>query len=247
MEHSEYFPYTELFKEKLSIARIAELVLSFYKRLAIENSDFNKLYLVSERPSLYDSIDIQKSDAQKILADEILNQNIEDIRKQDKVENPGIDYSRDASVLFSLEAKTGKETLIILNFSFGTKIKSSIGAIAINKYCFDSYDKAKFFLDAEVAVFNVIYSILKIRERDFTRKTRAFKVPLGWITYFSDDSEWGIPDDLGGIEYEHVDEGKYLILSREDITSDSEKLEAGKQKLLEVMEEIKRRVPEYGK
>ena len=247
MEHSEYFPYTELFKEKLSIAKIAELVLSFYKMLAIENSDFNKLYLVSERPSLYDSIDIQKSDAQKILADEILNQNIEDIRKQDKIENPGIDYSRDASILFSLEAKTGEETLITLNFSFGTKIKSSIGAIAINKYCFDGYDKVKSFLNAEITVFNVIYSTLKIRERDFTRKTRAFKVPLGWITYFSHDYEIPIPDDLEGIEYEHTDKGKYLILTREDFTTDKETYEAHKQKLLDVMEEIKRRVPEYGK
>src|SRR5690606_22561515 len=207
MKHSEYFPYAELLKEKLSIAQIAELVLSFYKTLAIKNSNFNEINIVSERPSLYDSIDIQNSNAQKVLAEEILNQNIGDIRKQDKVENPNINYSREASILFSLEVKIGRETLITLSFSFGAKITPSIGAIAINKYCFDSFEKVNYFLKAENAIFNVVYSVLKIRERSFTRKTRALISPLGWITYFSNNHEVQIPDDLEGIEYEHTDKG----------------------------------------
>ena len=81
----------------------------------------------------------------------------------------------------------------------------------------------------------------------FLEITKAFKKPLGWITYFSNDYEIPIPDNLEGIEYEHTDKGKYLILTREDFTTDKEAYEAHKQKLLEVMEEIKRRVPEYGK
>ncbi len=56
-----------------------------------------------------------------------------------------------------------------------------------------------------------------------------------------------MPDDLKGIEYEHTDKGKYLILTREDFTADKEIYEAHKQKLLKLMEEIKRSVPDYSK
>jgi hypothetical protein len=81
----------------------------------------------------------------------------------------------------------------------------------------------------------------------FFEATKQFKRPLGWITYFSNDCKPEIPNDLKGIEYEFTDKGKYLILTREDFTADKETYEAHKQKLLNLMDEIKNRVPEYSK
>lgn len=247
MEHSKLFPYAELSNRKLTIREIAVLVLNFYRKLAHENDNFNVLYIVSEKKALYDGIDINEAEAIKKLAEEILNQNIEDIKKQDKVESPNIDYSRESDILFSLEAKVNHETLLSLFFAFGTKVKSSIGAIVTNVICFDSFNKVYVFIKAVNDVFNVDYSTIKIKERDFTRKVRDFEAPLGWITYFSNNYNISIPDDLEGIEYEHTEKGKYLILTREDFTVDKESYETHKQKLLDLMEEIKQRVPENSK
>ena len=111
MEHSKLFPYAELSNRKLTIREIAVLVLNFYRKLAHEDDNFNVLYIVSEKKALYDRIDINKPEAIKKLAEEILNQNIEDIKKQDKVESPDIDYSRESDILFSLEAKINHEII----------------------------------------------------------------------------------------------------------------------------------------
>jgi hypothetical protein len=67
---------------------------------------------------------------------------------------------------------------------------------------------------------------------------------LGWITYFSNDY-LKIPTDLHDIEYEFTTNGKYLILTREDFTISKHTYELYRQKLADVMEEIKLKVPEF--
>lgn len=89
------------------------------------------------------------------------------------------------------------------------------------------------------------YSKIGIIETSFNQVANSFPSPLGWITYFTKDYKPGIPDDLAGIEYEFTSRGKYLILAREDFTTDKVTYEAHKQKLLSAMEEIRRRVPGY--
>lgn len=239
-------PLSILKKEKFSIIQIAEMVINFYKKLTAIDANYNRIKVISERNSLYENININDDTAIKHLADEILNRNIDDIRKIDKVENPDVNYSRDKSIIFSLEANIEKEPLITLNYSLST-LTPRIGSIVVNETCFDTFEKAKFFLETIKKSFPIEYSVIKISDRALNKVARGYKAPLGWVTYFSNDYEIPIPDDLEGIEYEHTDKGKYLILSREDITSDPEKLEVGKQKLIGLMEEIKRRVPEYGK
>ncbi|WP_075604139.1 hypothetical protein [Saccharicrinis aurantiacus] len=135
-----------------------------------------------------------------------------------------------------------------MNFSFqhSDNFKSKIGNIVTNPICFDSFEKAKFFLDTTKESFLVDYSVIKIFDKDINKVARGYKAPLGWLTYFSNDYEIAIPDDLEGIEYEHTETGKYLILTRE-IPISAEKQEANKQKLLSLMGEIERRVPEYSK
>jgi hypothetical protein len=246
MEHSKLLPLGILKKERLTIAQIAKLVINFYKNLAVVDNDYSQINIISEKKSLLQSINVSDSNASQYLANEILHQNIDDIRKIDKVDNPDINFSRDAIISFGLEAKTYVETLITLSFSFSTKLPG-IACIVVNQKCFDTFRKAKFFLETFEKSFPIEYSVIKISDQELNKVARGYKAPLGWITYFSKDYEIPIPDDLEGIEYEHTNNGKYLILTRDDITKDTETFQFNKNKLLDVMEEIKRRVPEYSK
>jgi len=250
MKHSKLVPLIVLKNEGLPIIQIAELVINFFKKMAAVDANYSKLNIVSEKKSLYNSINIYQSNSTEFLGNEILNQNIDDIRKMDKVENPNIHFSMDKTIIsFALESKIGEDTLATLDFCFtiSKNLKSSIGSIVVNQNCFDGFEKAIFFLESAIESFSVNYSTIKVSDRDINKAVRGYKVPLGWITYFSNDYEIPIPDDLKGIEYKHTEKGRYLILTREYIAADSEKLETYKQKLLEIMEEIKRRVPEYSK
>ena len=94
--------------------------------------------------------------------------------------------------------------------------------------------------------FSIEYSVIKVSDRDINKISRRYKAPLGWITYFSNDYEISVPNDLEGIQYEHTENGKYLILTKENPT-DSAVLDTNKEKLITLMEEIKERVPNYGK
>ena len=70
---------------------------------------------------------------------------------------------------------------------------------------------------------------------------------MGWITYFSFDYDIPIPNDLDGIEIEYICNGKYLILSKEDISVQEEKLELCKQKIISTMKQIENKCPDYSR
>lgn len=249
MKRTSLVPGFTLRREKLSINQIAKQVIDFYIRLSSFDNNPSQVNIVSEKKSLHQSIEVNDANAEKQLAEEILYQNTEEIRKMDKVENPTPDFVMDKSIIsIGLETKVHEETLMSLNFSFldSNNLKSGVGSIVINPICFDSFEKSKFFLDTAKESFSVDYSMIKIFDRDINKLSRGYKAPLGWITYFSNDYEMPIPDDLEGIEYEHTENGKYLILTRENPIT-PEVIEINKEKLLGVMEEIKKRVPEYGK
>jgi len=246
MKHCNLVPLVVLRKERLSVIEIAKLVINFYKRMASVDRNYGQINIISEKKSLYQSIDVNDSIAVQYLADEILRQNIDDIQKINKVDTPDINFSREEMISFGLEAKIDGETLITLNYSFSTKLPR-ISSIVVNEKCFDTFVKVKFFLETVEKSFPIEYSVIKISDKDINNFARACKAPLGWLTYFSNDFKPEIPNDLEGIEYEYTDKGKYMILTREDFTTNKETYEAHKQKLLNVMEEIKRRVPEYSK
>lgn len=246
MANSKLIPLVFLKEEKIPIIQIAKLIINFYQKLALVDANYNEVNIVSEKKALHQNIDINNSNADQHIAEEILNHNIDDIRKVNGVTNPDIYFSRDDMISCALEAKVDKETLLTLRYSFST-FSPRIGSIVVNEVCLDTFEKAKFFLETIEQSFSIGYSVIKIFDRELNKAARSYKAPLGWITYFSNDYEISIPDDLEGIEYEHTDKGKFLILTRDDITTDPVKLETGKQQLLELMEEIKDRVPEYGK
>lgn len=251
MEHSKLVPIIVLKKERLTILEIASSVIEFYSNLAKCNNYYRKVSIVSEKPSLYGSIDVNESEAKHLLAEEILNRNINDLIKQDEIKKPDIHFLMNKALIsFSLDTMIGDDPFATLNFCFTTSknLNTSIGSIVINKECFNSFKKAKEFLDLATQSFNVEYSALKISDRPLNRIARAFKAPLGYITYFSNDYELDIPNDLEGVEYEHTEKGKYLILTRDNLTfEDESEIKLYSDKLANLMETIADRVPEYKK
>ncbi|MGB3468118.1 MAG: hypothetical protein WBA74_22725 [Cyclobacteriaceae bacterium] len=248
MKRTRLVPLITFRRERLSIVQIAEQVTNFYKKLALVDNNHSQIYIVSEKKSKFQKIDINDDYASRHLAEEILHQNIDEISKMDKVKIPQLDFLFVKSIIsFGLETKAQDESLLTFHFSFldSDNLKSSISNIVTNPNCFNTFEKAKLFLYTAEKSFGVDYSVIKISERDINKVARGFKAPLGLITYFSNDYEIPIPDDLEGIEYEHTDKGKYLILTRENVAEDEAKLEKAKQKLLKTMQEIADKVPEY--
>jgi hypothetical protein len=73
------------------------------------------------------------------------------------------------------------------------------------------------------------------------------KIPFGWITYMAKKNTIKIPGDLPNIEYEYDEDGMYLIATRDDFSIEKQVYQEQTQKLLNVMTEIKQRVPDYSK
>ncbi|HPK09118.1 MAG TPA: hypothetical protein PK246_02185 [Saprospiraceae bacterium] len=248
MKHSKVVPLIILKNERFSILQIAKLIINFYQNLVEKNSLFNIINIISEKETIYSVIDIQKSNSIEMLAEEILHRNLEDIRKIDGVDNPNLDYRRGekGGIHIGLETKIENDTFISLTFSF-YPYQNAVGRLVVNELCFDTFEKAKDFLTAANNVFSVKYSAIKITDRLLNKIASEYRAPLGWITYFSFDYDIPIPNDLDGIEIEYICNGKYLILSKEDISVQEEKLELCKQKIISTMKQIENKCPDYSR
>lgn len=246
MEHSSIVPLVILKKKRFSIIQIATQVVSFYKKLSASDSSYRYVNIISEKKGLYQSINITDSNAVSLLAKEILHQNLDDIQRINRIDSPDVNFSRDEMINFALEVKTENQTLITLNYSFSVKLPR-ISSIVVNKKCFDSFIKAKFFLDVVKESFLIDYAIMKISDSILNEISRRYKAPIGWISYFSKNGETKLPYDLSNIEYEYTTEGVYLISSRENIVVDSTKMESTKQQLIEIMRQIEEKQPAYVK
>jgi hypothetical protein len=181
------------------------------------------------------------------LANIILESHKSDILQHEKVGDPTIDFSRDFGFLLMFEFFKEER----MAFS----MMARLGASEYNEL------KIEFLMESPESDFNWYFSVLKgivdsrapvyggvvIKLPAFFDPFKTLKVwpPLGWISYFSNDGAIKIPDDLKGVEYEHTDKGKFLILTREDFTTSKEVYETHRDKLLDIMKELKSRVPEY--
>lgn len=181
------------------------------------------------------------------LANIILDSFKSDIRQMDKVENPTIEFSRDFGFRLLFQYfKNNKKA-----FSIMTKLGASEYQelkIEFFKTEFE-YDFTWYFsvLKAIVKYWEPVQAGVIVRLPTFFDPFKSLKVwpPLGWISYFSNDGAIKIPDDLNGVEYVHTEKGKFIILTREDFTISKEVFETHRDKLLEIMKEVKSRVPEY--
>lgn len=234
-----------LIGEQESIVSISEKVISTFYHLSLFDPLFGNLKVVAQPKGFYKPIFLTSAHENNIdeLARSILDYSLSDIRKNDGIENPDINYSRSYGFTFAITFSD----LITLTFRMGSDQSNGIGTISFARSIAKDFDWYLAFLKNISEGLNAIYSKVGFIETSFNQACKPYSASLGWITYFSNDFNPEIPNDLEGIEYEFTDKGKYMILTREDFTADKETYEAYKQKLLNLMEEIKRRVPEYSK
>lgn len=209
-------------------------------------SEVNELFLVptfsveNQKDFSFRIDDISREEAVKMISSTILNFSKYDIAKHEKEQNPTIEYSRDFGFSFALTYGQ----VISFNMIIGCSTANGL-SLFFDRTNSSSFEWHYSILKAIVSGSHAIRGAVGIRDLPFQKACKDVVAPLGWITYFSKDYKPEIPDNLEGIEYEHTDKGKYLILTREDFTVDEEIYKAHKQKLLRLMEEIKRRVPGY--
>ncbi len=234
--------------EKKSISELSNQLINIFKELSVIDNVFSSFKYMNkdfEKKISIESLDIKQ--AKNELAKVILESNKSDIKRYEKVEKPTLEYSRDFGFSHTIQFYLNKR-----------KCFSITGNIATNNYPYfrlDSFDKDSQFTfewyekvtRCIVKTLNPINASIIIRLDSFFDKYVDLKVKccFGWLTYFSNDNEIQIPDDLEGVDYERTEKGKYIILTREDFTVNKEAYEVQRDKLLAIMKEVKERVPEY--
>lgn len=229
---------------KKSIEEISKDIYQILLSLSNTDELFTTPYLRSESfNDVVIRLNQSKENEIKTIAEAILSFSGPDIKKYEKVENVNFSYSRDIGFSVVLEYRHKNETI-----SFLVKL-GSVSANGINTLSYQgkklSISRGEKVLKTLIDSSSTLLGSLKITDTNFLKLSKIYKYPLGLITYFSNDYELKIPDDLIGLEYEYTNKGKYLILTREDFTADTETFQHYKNKLLNIMEEIKNRVPEF--
>ncbi len=234
----------KLADKQQSIYEIASDLDRVFKALSKLDSIFNQVYFITKKGE--NLINVSEEESVDLLASTLLERSLKDIKQFDKIESPDVNYSRPYGYSFGLSFKENTKPILHLNFKIGGDSNNSIGSISLTNYLVRDYSSFKEILKVFNENLAVKYSSVRLVDVEFlTIANSKYKGHLGWITYFSNDYEIDIPDDLEGIEYEHTSNGKYLILTKDNLSVDYNNDEAYKNRLLKLMEEISERVPEY--
>ena len=232
-----------------TIKETAICLLSLLEILRKEDDIFSKFTLAAEeiKSVKFDLSELEFNDAVEKLAQAILKTDLSSIRKYEKVENPTIDFSRDLGFTLLLQFFKNRKK----RFSITGNISSSrFSSLAITYFPFEDsdYEFDWYFrmLKITTEYFNPLFSGVNIIMSTYIGEYRDLKIkyPLGWITYFSDESKIEIPSDIG-FEAEKTEKGVYLILTREDFTQNKEDYFSARDKLLEAMQKIKKNSANY--
>ncbi len=247
MRHSNVIPYIELESEQLTISDIAHMIASFYEDYSKKDSRISGLNIISDRNIMHNFISLNEDyeTIAQLLAEEILHQNIDAIRKRDEIKEVDLNYSGNAVIYLGVEVKYQEETLFSLAFSFDATLQSKITGIMLNESCFNNYDQMLTFIKSINASFNVLYATIKIKDRDFTRQVRIYKAVLGVVNYVSANYQIVFPNRLDGLEYTSINQGKFMIISGLTSPFDSENHHSNKELLLTIMREIALQNPKY--
>ena len=161
--------------------------------------------------------------------------------------NPTIDFSRDLGFRFLLQFNKNNKQ----HFSITGNISSSqFCGLAIEYFPFENSD---YDFDWYFNIFRKIneylkpkYSGVNIILPQYMEMYLPLKIvyPLGWVTYFSNESNIKIPKDIG-FEAIQEDKGQYIIATRDDFTTNKVSFFAIKEKLIEGMKELKNTCNEY--
>lgn len=229
-----------------SIYEIAVDLDRTFKALSKIDSIFNQIYFIAKKGE--NLIEIDDRQSVDLLANNLLEYSLKDIKKFDKIESPDVNHSRSYGYSFGISFKEKAKSILYLDLMMGGDTNNSIGSISLANYLVRDYVSFKEILSTFNENLAVKYSSIRLIDIEFlTIANSKYKNHLGWITYFSNDYEIKIPDNLEGIEYEYTDKGKYLILTQDNLSVDESKDDIHRTRLLELMKEIAERVPEYSK
>ena len=183
----------------------------------------------------------------QMISNSILLFSKKDIKKYEESIDPNIYYSRDFGFSWVVTYSENNKECLSFSVKMGSSVSNGIGTLTIEK---DFEKDFEWFYSVLKTLVRYTYADIGgvfLKGSNFLSMINEFKRPLGWITYFTNNFEIQIPDDLKGIEYEYTEKGKYLISTRDDFTQDKETYFAHCDKLVGIMKEIKERVPGYSK
>jgi len=231
MIHSKISPYIELENEVISIREVADKTIQFFKALAITESNFNIVKVVSESKPLNESIDINQNNSVELLAEEILHKNKKELKKKDDKATLTIDYSNAELLQFALTSEYKEnESIFTPFFSFTTSkwLDSKIGNIVSHHNYFSNKSNCVDFIKASVEIFNPKYAIIRpTNDREFTRALKKYKhnSKLGNFTYFKNNIEYNIPKSIENGIIEELPNGKlYKLNSFDDLKEVKEQI-----------------------
>lgn len=216
----------------------------FYALFLYDNILFQEMTLSKERKK---SILIKMTEGNREeniskIAETILIFSKSGIAKYEKEKNPTIEYSRPFGFSFVVSFMVNNKVVLSFIPKLGSDSGNGIGFVNQlfhHERSFNWYlDILKIMQNSTNATFGIMYS------GGFKYDTNI-NYPLGFITYFSNDYDVQIPDNLEGFEYEYTSKGKYLIATREDFTVSKEAYQEQKEKLLRTMEYLGKTVPGY--
>ncbi len=248
MAKSIFYVDALLKSEKKNISELANQLITVLTNLSEIDGVFSSFLYIKD--SFKKSINIQSLGSEKAkneLAEAILESNKSDIKQHEKEEKPTLEFSRDFGFSHVLQFYFNETKLFTITGNLATNDHPYFRLNSFdmdNQFSFEWYEKV---IKSITDTLSPTSASVIIRLDNFFDKYIDLKVKycFGWLTYFSNDNEIQIPDDLEGVEYEHTEKGKYIILTRDDFTVSKEAYEVQRDKLLAVMKEVKERVPEY--
>lgn len=236
-------------KQRLSIRETATKLVLLINILRNEDEDFTK-FKISKLNFKSQEFDLSDDLFEKVvlkLSETILKFELSDIKHYEKEENSTIDFSRSHGFFVSLEFMKGgkKHFNIFCNLSSDQR-----NSFAIENFPFENSDynfnwyfnilrKTNQFLKPEYSGVNIILS-------QYMEMYWSLKIiyPLGWITYFSNESKIKMPSNEG-FELIQEESGQYVIVTQEDFTQSKENFFEVKDKLIAGMKLLKNTFSEY--
>lgn len=229
-----------------SIIEAAGEVISVFKQLSEVDKIFIKPVHYSGKKETYLNLE---EDTIEDIGHLILKSEWNEITQFEGNKNPTLHYSR-GDKGFSFDAHFYVEDRISFYANIGIGYK--LNGISISNFNLSNQYEYNWYYDIlhkVVEIFNPFFATVKLNNTSSNIFYREMKIkyPIGWITYFSDDYDCNIPNDLKEVRYEFADKGKYLYTSDEDFLKDKDTYFAYREKLTRIINEIKNRVPEFNK
>lgn len=242
MKHNNLSFFLELKNKEKSILEIAEDLYQCVKEIILVQPIFNEVYFLQKKGEV--NMVLNSDNFIETLAENILVYSLKDIKKFDKIESPDINFSRSYGFTFALVLKS-ENTELCLTFKLGSDSGNTVGTISSKSKSSNPFDWYNVILNSFVNNLSVDYGVVRPNDMDYLDICYDnYQYSLGWMTYFSKTYKFGVPNDLNDIEYKYTDNGKYLISIKDSFDNN---FEENKNKLINVMETIAEKVPEYKK